>query len=495
MLANEQVIDGHCERCGTAVELRQLEQWFFRITDYADRLLDDLDTIDWPQHVVTMQRNWIGRSEGAEVTFSEPEIGRRLLRLHHPPGHAVRRDVLRDGARAPRRAAPGRRHRARAARSASTSISVLTESREERADTERTKTGVPLGRSVINPVNGERIPMYVADYVLMEYGTGAIMAVPGHDERDFDFATAVRPADPPRRRRRRGAALLRRRPAGQLLARVRRPQQPRRAGEDRRLAGPRGQGPPLDQLPPARLAAVAPALLGRADPDRLLRHARDRARARGRPAGRAARRRGLRAAGQVAAGRGRGLGQHDVPDLRRPRAPRDGHDGHVRRLVLVLPALHGREQRRRGLGPQDPRQLDAGRPVHRRRRARDPAPDVRALLREGAGRPRPAGGPGAVQGAVHAGHDHPRRGEDVQVQGQHDQPGAVRRALRRGHRALLHPLHRPARPGRRLERRGRRGRAPLPGPPVAPGRRRRRADAARSRCWARWSRRRATTWS
>ena len=75
MLANEQVIDGHCERCGTLVELRQLEQWFFRITDYADRLLDDLDTIDWPQHVKTMQRNWIGRSEGAEVTFSCPRSG------------------------------------------------------------------------------------------------------------------------------------------------------------------------------------------------------------------------------------------------------------------------------------------------------------------------------------------------------------------------------------------------------------------------------------
>ena len=85
---------------------------------------------------------------------------------------------------------------------------MLTESREERADTERTKTGVPLGRTVINPVNGERIPMYVADYVLMEYGTGAIMAVPGHDERDFDFATRVRPADPPRGRRRRRAAVL-----------------------------------------------------------------------------------------------------------------------------------------------------------------------------------------------------------------------------------------------------------------------------------------------
>src|SRR4051812_19485026 len=188
VLANEQVIDGRCERCGTLVELRQLEQWFFRITDYADRLLDDLATIDWPQHVVTMQRNWIGRSEGAEVTFSSPETGVDysvfttrpdtlfgatffVMAPEHP-------DVL--------RLAAGTEHEQAVREYVN---GVLNENREDRADTERTKTGVPLGRSVINPVNGEAIPMYVADYVLMEYGTGAIMAVPGHDERDFDFAT------------------------------------------------------------------------------------------------------------------------------------------------------------------------------------------------------------------------------------------------------------------------------------------------------------------
>src|SRR6478609_3051557 len=188
VLANEQVIDGHCERCGTEVELRQLEQWFFRITDYADRLLDDLDDIEWPQHVKTMQRNWIGRSEGAEVTFTEPDSGREY------PVFTTRRDTL-FGATfcvmAPEhpdvlRLVAGTEHEAAVRAYVN---KVLTESKEERADTERTKTGVPLGRSVINPVNGERIPMYVADYVLMEYGTGAIMAVPGHDERDFDFAT------------------------------------------------------------------------------------------------------------------------------------------------------------------------------------------------------------------------------------------------------------------------------------------------------------------
>ena len=232
---------------------------------------------------------------------------------------------------------------------------VLTESREDRADTERTKTGVPLGRTVINPVNGERIPMYVADYVLMEYGTGAIMAVPGHDERDFDFATQF---NLPIRRVVGGGDELPYSGDGPLVNSS--PefdglQQPRGAGADRRLARPRGQGPPLDQLPPARLAAVPPALLGRPDPDRLLRRARDRPGARGGPAGRAAGRRGLRAAGPLAAGRGRGLGQHDLPDLRRPGAPRDGHDGHVRRLVLVLPALLRRQQRRGRVGPEGPR--------------------------------------------------------------------------------------------------------------------------------------------
>ena len=103
VLANEQVIDGRCERCGHAVEVRQLEQWFFRITDYADRLLDDLDTIDWPEHVKTMQRNWIGRSEGAEVTFRCRGARASTTRSSRRARHAVRRDVLRDGARAPRR--------------------------------------------------------------------------------------------------------------------------------------------------------------------------------------------------------------------------------------------------------------------------------------------------------------------------------------------------------------------------------------------------------
>jgi leucyl-tRNA synthetase len=190
VLANEQVdAEGHCERCGALVEVRQLEQWFLRITDYAERLLGDLDAIEWPEHVKTMQRNWIGRSEGAEVTFRCEELG-----IDYPvfttrpdtlfgatffvmaPEHP---DVMRLA-----EGTPG----ARAVRDYVNQ--ALNETNEERGNAEKPKTGVPLGRTVTNPVNGTQIPMYVADYVLMEYGTGAIMAVPGHDERDHSFAVA-----------------------------------------------------------------------------------------------------------------------------------------------------------------------------------------------------------------------------------------------------------------------------------------------------------------
>jgi leucyl-tRNA synthetase len=189
VLANEQVLDGHCERCGAEVEVRQLEQWFLRITDYAERLLNDLDGIDWPEHVKTMQRNWIGRSEGAEVTFrcealavdypvftTRPDTLFGATFFVMAPEHP---DVL--------RLAEGTPHEAQVRDYIN---HALTETSEERGSAERPKTGVSLGRTVTNPVNGEQIPMYVADYVLMEYGTGAIMAVPAHDERDHAFARA-----------------------------------------------------------------------------------------------------------------------------------------------------------------------------------------------------------------------------------------------------------------------------------------------------------------
>ena len=188
VLANEQVIDGHCERCGAEVESKNLEQWFFKITDYAQRLLDDLETVQWPERVVTMQRNWIGRSEGAEVTFRaehDPSIELPVFTTRPDtlfgatffvlaPEHPLAGELAR-GTEREQEVADYVRHTA--------ALSTA-----ERVAGEKEKTGVFTGRNVINPVNGEPIPVWVADYVLMEYGTGAIMAVPAHDERDFEFA-------------------------------------------------------------------------------------------------------------------------------------------------------------------------------------------------------------------------------------------------------------------------------------------------------------------
>jgi leucyl-tRNA synthetase len=183
VLANEQVINGRCERCNNLVEVRQLEQWFFRITEYADRLLDDMETIEWPENVIKQQQDWIGRSEGAEVTFRCEELG-----IDYPV-FTTRPDTL-FGATffvmAPEHPDVLRLNDSQEVRDYVNH--AVTEQAEERGDEAREKTGVALGHTVTNPVTGEQIPMFVADYVLMEYGTGAIMAVPAHDSRDFDFA-------------------------------------------------------------------------------------------------------------------------------------------------------------------------------------------------------------------------------------------------------------------------------------------------------------------
>ncbi len=190
VLANEQVVDGCCERCGTEVVQRKLEQWFFRITDYAQRLLDDFDLLEsWPENVVTMQRNWIGRSEGAEVVFRCDELDLDF------PVFTTRPDTL-FGATffvlAPEH--PLVEKLVEGTEQESAVAEYLKQAAKtgavERASEDRPKTGVATGRTVTNPVNGEEIPVFVADYVLMEYGTGAIMAVPGHDLRDYEFAKA-----------------------------------------------------------------------------------------------------------------------------------------------------------------------------------------------------------------------------------------------------------------------------------------------------------------
>jgi leucyl-tRNA synthetase len=186
VLANEQVIDGHCERCGTEVESRNLTQWFFKITDYADQLLDEMDTLEsWPERVLTMQRNWIGRSEGARVTFVVAGTGEEL------PVFTTRPDTL-FGATffvlAPEHPLIGQLTKGSELEAAVADYVRHTGARSAVERETKEKDGVFTGRWAVNPVNGESIPIWVADYVLMEYGTGAIMAVPAHDERDHAFA-------------------------------------------------------------------------------------------------------------------------------------------------------------------------------------------------------------------------------------------------------------------------------------------------------------------
>ncbi len=188
VLANEQVVQGACERCGAQVTKRELTQWYFKITDYADRLLDDMEQLrgSWPSRVLRMQENWIGRSEGATVRF---RVGDREV-----PVFTTRPDTLygatffvvaADAALADELCADSARPAFEAYRD---QVRRLTEI--ERQSTEREKTGVPLGVVAVNPLTGEELPVYAADYVLAQYGTGAIMAVPAHDQRDLDFARA-----------------------------------------------------------------------------------------------------------------------------------------------------------------------------------------------------------------------------------------------------------------------------------------------------------------
>jgi leucyl-tRNA synthetase len=185
-LANEEVKDGLCERCGAKVTRRRIRQWILKITAYAERLLQDLDGLDWPESVKLMQRNWIGRSEGANVTFTVDGTGDRLdIYTTRPdtlfgvtymvlsPEHPLVEKITGAGQK--------------------DAVTAYVENAAKKSDLDRTdlareKTGVFSGAYAVNPVNGEKIPIWVADYVLISYGTGAIMAVPAHDERDWEFA-------------------------------------------------------------------------------------------------------------------------------------------------------------------------------------------------------------------------------------------------------------------------------------------------------------------
>ncbi|UCC79250.1 MAG: leucine--tRNA ligase, partial [Candidatus Zixiibacteriota bacterium] len=201
VLANEQVKDGLCERCDTEITKKNLKQWFFRITEYADRLLEGLDKIDWPEQTKTMQRNWIGRSEGTEIVFTAAKTGEKI------PVFTTRADTLFGVTYmvlAPEHplvetvTSPGHKKEVEDYIRQASKLSEI-----GRQSTVKEKTGVFTGTYCVNPINGEEVPIWIADYVLVSYGTGAVMAVPGHDQRDWEFATefglkikeVIRPAE------------------------------------------------------------------------------------------------------------------------------------------------------------------------------------------------------------------------------------------------------------------------------------------------------------
>jgi leucyl-tRNA synthetase len=187
VLANEQVINGACERCGTAVVRKDLTQWFFKITHYAQSLLDDMEALPgWTDRVLNMQRNWIGRSDGAEVDFEIAETGERITVFTTRPDtlwgvtffvFAPEHPLVSRLAELGGTAGPVREMLDR--------LQAMPLTNREQAES---REGIPLGVHAVNPVNGEKVPCFVAPYVLMEYGTGAVMGVPGHDQRDFEFA-------------------------------------------------------------------------------------------------------------------------------------------------------------------------------------------------------------------------------------------------------------------------------------------------------------------
>ena len=325
VLANEQVIDGRCERCGHEVEVKQLEQWFFRITDYADRLLDDLDTIEWPEHVKTMQRNWIGRSEGAEVIFRCEELG-----IDYPV-FTTRPDTLFGATFFV--LAPEHPDIERLAAGTGNEEAVreyvnraLNESAEERGDADKPKTGVPLGPHRDEPRQRRADPdvrrRLRADGVRHRRGHGGAGARPAR----LRLRDGVRPADPPgggaglgRGARRAGVRRAHRRRAARQLRRVQR-------AERRRGARTRSSAGSTARARATRRSSTGCATgCSRASATGAARSRSSTARACGlvpvpedRPAGRAAGHRGLRAEGPLAARGGGGLGQRACPSCGGP---------------------------------------------------------------------------------------------------------------------------------------------------------------------------------
>ncbi len=442
VLANEQVRpDGTCERSGDLVIKKDLEQWFFRITDYQDDLLDSLDALEWPERVKTMQRNWIGRSEGAqfemavarsteriEVFTTRPDTAFGMTFVVLAPEHPLVPSIT-----APERQA---------------AVTAFIERVRQQPDLERQSTeisfekrGIFTGAYAINPFNGKDVPIYLADYVLMGYGTGAIMAVPAEDQRDWEFATAyglpiIRTVQPPEgwegeaytgdgprinsdwlngivdtaEAKERAITWVEEKGIGKRTVQYRL--------RDWLVSRQRYWGCPIPVIycPDDGIVPVPEENLPVLLPDDVQ----------------------FLPTGESPLRKDEGFLWTTCPRCGQPAQTRDGHHGHVCRFVLVFhaflrPVDNGGTCRRKGR-----RTLDACRPVHRRDRARHFTLAVRPFLHPGYGRRGPFTSKyqGTVQAFVHAGHDPHGRDENVQVQ---RQPHCAREVLRwRGRRFSTH---------------------------------------------------------
>ena len=389
--------------------------------DYSQELLDALDTLDrWPDKVRLMQRNWIGRSRrpaGPLRARSEDRAVRRD-RARRSSRRGPTRCSARSSWRSRRiiRWRRPRRRRTRSSRSSSRRASA-TAPRRKSIDTPE-KLGFDTGIRAVHPFDPNwKLPVYVANFILMEYGTGAIFGCPAHDQRDLDFVNKYGLGNtpvvcPPDQDPKTfvitdtaydgdGRMINSRFLDGMTIEQAKEDVAKRLEGETRgNRAGRRAPG----EFPPARLGHLAPALLGLPDPDHPLREVRRRAGAGQGPAGRAAGRRHLRQAGQPARPSS-DLEERHLSAMRRQGAARDRHDGHLRRLVVVLRALHRSVERERAdRRAQVVDRMAAGRSVYRRHRARDSASALFALLHPRDEEDRPRRHRRAVRRPVHAGH-------------------------------------------------------------------------------------------
>ena len=465
VIANEYVVDGHCERCGAEVELRNMTQWFMRTTAYADELLE-YPGADWPEKTMAIQRNWIGRSEGAEVLFRVEETGDDIAVFTTRPDTLFGATFFVIAPEHPFVAAHASDEAKEYARHAGA------RSVEERsAATE--KTGVFTGLHAVNPVNGEKLPIWVADYVLMDYGTGAIMAVPAHDERDGEFAEtfslpvvevidedcgssstpAASTACPPTRRSARSSRssrpkAARRRPSTTACA----------TGASRGSA----TGAARSRSSTARRCGVVP--VPESELPVILPDIEDYA-----P-------KGMSPLAQneeymnVACPSCGGAAQRDP----------DTMDTFVDSSWYFLRYIDSHNDE----APFDPFVVDYWLPVSQYiggDRPLDRASPVLALLREGDERLGDGRLPRAVRAAVPPGLGDARRHEDVEDEGQRRGAGRGRRPLRRRRGAADHPLHGAGRPGHGVDARRGGGDRALPAPAVAARARGRRGGAGGGR--------------